>query len=253
MVSDSVITGISTLNWFDPTLSRAVSDFNDAKVFTLNYLWDVSTPKTQSGFLRSATGGWELGGIFSASSGEPFTPQLADGDVLGQNNTDRFANPNRVNAPGCSGNAVNPGNVTDYIKLQCFVIPPVATINGVNYIQLGNVGRNILTGLGLMDFDFSVVKNTKVPQISEAFNVQLRLDIFNLFNRANFNPPVTNQFILDPTLVTPGTVAQPGPNSACNASNLGNSGCTVSAGAFDGHDGTATTSRQMQLSLKLLW
>src|ERR1700722_19491514 len=253
VISNSVITGISTLNWFDPKLSRAVSDFNDAKVFTLNYLWDVPTPKIQSGFLRSATGGWELGGIFSASSGEPFTPLLVEGDVLGQNNTDKFAYPNRVNAPGCSGNAVNPGNVTDYIKLQCFVIPPVATINGVNYIQLGNVGRNSLTGPGLMDFDFSVVKNTRVPRISEAFNVQFRLDVFNIFNHPNFNPPVTNEFILDPTLVTPKTVAQPGPNGACNAANLGNSGCTVSAGAFDGHDGTATTSRQMQISLKLVW
>jgi hypothetical protein len=253
VVSDSVITGISTLNWFDPKLSRAVSDFNDAKVFTLNYLWDVPTPKAETGLIRSATGGWELGGIFSASSGEPFTPLLAEGDVLGQNNTDKFAYPNRVNTPGCSGNAVNPGNVSDYIKLQCFVIPPVATINGVNYIQLGNVGRNSLTGPGLMDFDFSVVKNTKVPRISEAFDVQFRLDIFNLFNRANFNPPVTNEFILDPTAVTPKTVAQPGPAGPCTTSNLGNSGCTASAGGFDGHDGTATTSRQMQLSLKFVW
>ncbi len=173
--------------------------------------------------------------------------------MLGQNSTDRFAYPNRVNAPGCSGNAVNPGNVKDYIKLQCFVIPPVATINGVNYIQLGNVGRNILTGPGLMDFDFSVVKNTRIPRISEAFNVQLRLDIFNLFNRANFNPPVTNEFILDPTAVTPGTVAQPGPNVPCTPLASATSGCTSSAGVFDGHDGTATTSRQMQLSLKLVW
>ena len=253
VVSDSVITGISTLNWFDPKLSRAVSDFNDAKIFTLNYLWDIPTVKSQNGLVRSAIGGWELGGIFSASSGEPFTPLLVEGDVLGQRNSDKFAYPNRANTPGCAGNAVNPGNVNDYIKLQCFVIPPVATINGVNYIQLGNVGRNVLTGPGLMDFDFSVVKNTRVPQISEAFNVQLRLDIFNLFNRANFNPPVTNEFILDPTLVTPGTVAQPGPAGPCTASNLGNSGCAASAGAFDGHDGTATTSRQMQLSLKLVW
>jgi len=46
-----------------------------------------------------------------------------------------------------------------------------------------NVGRNILTGPGLMDFEFSVVKNTRIPRISEAFNVQLRLDI-QPFNRA---------------------------------------------------------------------
>jgi len=64
VISDSVITAISTLNWFDPKLTRAVSDFNDAKVFTLNYLWDIPTPKSWSGLVRSAVGGWELGGIF---------------------------------------------------------------------------------------------------------------------------------------------------------------------------------------------
>jgi hypothetical protein len=98
-----------------------------------------------------------------------------------------------------------------------------------------------------------VVKNTKVPRISEAFNVQLRLDVFNITNRANFNPPVTNEFIFDPTLVGPGVVAQPGPTGACTANNLNNSGCNQNAGAFNGNDGTATTARQMQISLKVIW
>ncbi len=251
VISDSVITAISTLNWFDPKLTRAVSDFNTEKVFTLNYLWDMPTPKSWNGFTRSVAGGWELGGIFSASTGEPFTALLAEGDVLGQNNSDPFAYPDRVSS--CGNSLTNPGNVNNYIKLQCFVIPPVTNVNGTNFIKLGNEGRNVMTGPGLVDFDFSVVKNTKITKISEAFNVQLRLDVFNLFNRANFNPPVTNEFIMDPTLLPLNTVAVPGPTGACTSSNLGNSGCVANAGAFDGGDGTATTSRQMQVSLKIIW
>ncbi len=251
VISDSVVTAISTLNWFDPKLTRAVSDFNSARVFTLNYLWDVPIPKTWPGFSRTALGGWELGGIFSASSGEPFTPLFIEGDVLGQNNTDPFAYPNRL--ASCGNKLTNSGSISNYIKLDCFQIPGVANINGVNYIPLGNAGRNILEGPGLVDFDFSVVKNTKVSKISETFNVQLRLDVFNLFNRANFNPPVTNEFIMDPTKVTPGTVAQPGPPGPCTSDNLGNSGCAANAGALDGGDFTSTSSRQMQLSLKIIW
>ena len=251
VISDSVVTAISTQNWFDPKLTRGVSDFNDEKVFTLNYLWDVPTPKSWSGFAQTAGGGWELGGIFSASSGQPFTPLLSEGDVLGQNNTDPFAYPNRL--ASCGNNLTNPGNIDNYIKLQCFQIAPVANINGVNYIQLGNAGRNILTGPGLVDFDFSVTKNTRITRISETFNVQLRLDVFNLFNRANFTPPVTNMFIMDPVNVTPGTVANAGPVGACTVKNANNSGCNAGAGALDGGDGTATTSRQMQLSLKIIW
>jgi hypothetical protein len=250
VISDSVITAISTQLWFDPKLTRAVSDFNTAKVFTLNYLWDIPTPKSWSGFTRAAAGGWELGGIFSASTGEPFTPLLSEGDVLGQNNSDPFAYPDRL--PSCGNSLTNSGNVANYIKLNCFVIPSVANVNGTNYIRIGNAGRNILTGPGLVDFDFSVVKNTRITKISEAFNVQLRLDVFNLFNRANFNPPVTNMFIMDPTTVGTGIVANPGPSGACTG-NDNNSGCNPNAGALDGGDGTATTSRQMQISLKIIW
>jgi hypothetical protein len=251
VISDSVITAISTQQWFDPKLTRAVSDFNTAKVFTLNYLWDIPTPKSWNGFAQAAAGGWELGGIFSASTGEPFTPLLSEGDVLGQNNSDPFAYPDRL--PSCGNNLTNPGNVANYIKLNCFVIPAVANVNGTNYIRVGNVGRNILTGPGLVDFDFSVVKNTKITKISEAFNVQLRLDVFNIFNRANFNPPVTNMFIFDPTTVGKGVVAGPGPAGGCVNGNENNSGCNPNAGALDGGDGTATTSRQMQVSLKIIW
>jgi hypothetical protein len=114
------------------------------------------------------------------------------------------------------------------------------------------VGRNILTGPGLINFDFSVTKNTKITRISEAFNIQLRLDVFNLFNRANFNPPVTNMFIMDPTTVGNGIVANPGPSGACTG-NDNNSGCVPNAGVFDGGDNTATRSREMQVSIKFIW
>jgi hypothetical protein len=250
VISDSVVTAISTLNWFNPKFTRAVSDFNNPKVLSINYLWSVPTPKSWSGFAGTVAGGWQLGGIFSASAGQPFTPILA-GDVLGLNNTDAFAYPDRLNTADCK-TLTNPGSV-QYVKLQCFQIPGVTNVGGVNYIRLGNAGRNIMTGPGLESLDFSVVKNTKVPRISEAFNVQFRLEVFNITNRANFNPPVANFALFDVTSVTPGTVAAPGPTGACPASGDPLSGCIGGAGRLSGADHTATDSRQMQLSLKVTW
>ena len=133
----------------------------------------------------------------------------------------------------------------------------------MNYIRLGNEGRNILTGPGLESFDFSVVKNTKIPRISEAFNVQFRLEVFNITNRANFSPPVANNALMNPTPtfdkfgvqtdgLIPGTVAQPGPTGAC-LGGPSNTGCIASAGQLSGADKTATDSRQMQVSLKVIW
>ncbi len=159
--------------------------------------------------------------------------------MLGQNNTDPFAYPNRL--ASCGNNLTNPGNVNNYIKLQCFQIAPVTNINGTNYIQLGNAGRNILTGPGLVDFDFSVVKNTKITRISESFNVQFRVDVFNLFNRANFNPPVNTMFIIDPTNPDSG-------DGCCSRVRRAHARLTIwatadaiaAAGALDAGDCTAT-------------
>ncbi|MBZ5659856.1 MAG: TonB-dependent receptor [Acidobacteriia bacterium] len=253
VISDSVITAISTLNWFDPKLTRGVSDFNNSKVLSINYLWNVPTPKTWTGFADKALGGWQLGGIFSASSGQPFSAVMTgqNGDALGLNNTDPFSYPNRL--ASCGNNLTNPGNVNNYVKLQCFQIPAPVVVGGVHFIPLGNAGRNIMTGPGLESLDFSVVKNTKVPKISETFNVQFRLEVFNITNRVNFSPPVTNEFLFDASTLAPGQVAAPGPTGACTGANSGPSGCNGSAGALSGGDGTATDARQMQLSLKVIW
>ena len=140
-----------------------------------------------------------------------------------------------------------------YIKLQCFKVPAVVTVGGVNYIPRGNSGRNILFGPGLMDFDFSLVKNTKISRISDTFNVQLKWEVFNLFNRANFNPPVTNQTILDASALPVGQVGVAGPTGPCTSAATLTSGCTGGAGHLDGGDGTSTESRQMQLSVKFIW
>ena len=111
VVSDSVITGISTLDWFDPRLTRAVSDFNTSKVFSANYLWNIPSPNSWTGFAGSALGGWQLSGIFSASTGEPMTPIITGGnggDPRGLNNSDPFAYPDRV--ASCGNNLVDTSN-----------------------------------------------------------------------------------------------------------------------------------------------
>ena len=105
---------------------------------------------------------------------------------------------------------------------------------------MGNAGRNSITGPGLESFDISVVKNTRVPRISETFNVQFRAEAFNVFNRPNFNPPSTSgdNILFDPAALNP---AKPG------AEIFG------AAGALAGADFTATTSRQLQVALKMIW
>lgn len=52
--------------------------------------------------------------------------------------------------------------------------------------QFGTAGRNIVQGPGYQNWDFSAFKN--IP-IAEAKQLQLRAEVFNIFNHANFRLP----------------------------------------------------------------
>jgi hypothetical protein len=63
----------------------------------------------------------------------------------------------------------------------------------------GTLRRNQFYGPGYSDVDFSVFKNTP---IKERATVQIRAEMFNLFNRANYAPPASkaSAFVLNDTI-----------------------------------------------------
>jgi hypothetical protein len=208
--------------FFNPKVSRALSDFNVARTLVINGLWELPSPKSTAGPARFLTEGWQLGIIFTASTGIPFTPTFGTGgDPNGTLSSDDWAYPNRLGGAGCQS-LTNPGNPNNYIKTQCFAVPvaPNQAFFDANcdpappslgaalapgdlrcFNLKGNSGRNVAISPGLLDVDFSVFKNNYIRKISETFNVQFRAEMFNVFNRPNFAPPVTpdNTDIFDPT------------------------------------------------------
>jgi hypothetical protein len=150
--------------------------------------------------------------------------------------------PNRV--PGCS--LTNSGNIANYVNTSCFTLPtapismaaecmtgsfPLAPAppSGQVYCAnlYGNAGRNSVVGPGLVDLDFSVFKNNYIKKLSETFNIQFRAEFFNVINHANFETPVNNTQIFDDT-----------------------GALTSGAGAIDT---LATSARQIQFGLKVIW
>jgi hypothetical protein len=219
LVGDEYSNSISSPLWFDTKLNRGLADFNIAHNLEVNFTWGFGTPKWTSGFTAWALGGWQVGGVFEASTGVPFTPGFA-GDTLGLKSTDPNIDvPNLSGGSGC-GSLVNFGNPIHYIKTQCFTVPNPITLRG-------NLGRNTLIGSGLLNFDFSVFKNNYVKRISDTFNVQFRAEFFNILNRANFSPPLDNRNIFD-----------------SSGNPIANAGLITS---------TQTPSRQIQLAVKVIW
>jgi hypothetical protein len=159
--------------------------------------------------------GWQLSGIASGQTGTALT--VNDGfDQVGLQNTTGLPRPNIIS--GC-----NPilGLKAEWFNPACFAIEPVGTF--------GNLGRTTFNGPSLVNFDFAVMKNTALPKISEGFKVQFRAEVFNIFNHTNLGVPGLGAF-------TQGSNGGANPNA--------------SFGVFTG---TTTTSRQIQLGLKLVF
>jgi hypothetical protein len=242
-LGDAYTNSISSLIYFNKAGRLGVCDFDIRHNLSVNSIYDLPSPKGHS-VLNLIAGGWQIGGIVNASSGVPFTLGLP-GDPLGQGSTDPFDFPNRV--AGC--NPYNPNfkkTGESYINSNCFTFPsvsvnsPIAQLcnsagqgdtNGQRLCLniFGNNGRNTLVAPKLVNVDLALLKNIKVPQISESFGLQLRFEFFNILNHANFQAPADNlQF----------------------DGITGFNGVTGSAGTITS---TNTPPRQIQFGAKIIW
>jgi hypothetical protein len=205
---------------FFPDLQRGPSDFDIAHRVVISYSWSIPAPGSLSGASRALLAGWDLGGIFTAQTGPPFTvtlqtDQARTGDSRVRS-TSGGQRPNYNPAPGCSVNAINPGDPRNYIKTECFSFPALG--------QLGNLGRNTLRGPGLNEFDASLTKSW--PLRHDRTRLQFRFEAFNLFNTANLQAPKVKIFD-------------------------GSGNVIPNAGQLTAP--TQTSERQLQLALKLGW
>jgi hypothetical protein len=215
-IGDPFLNSLTSLIYFNDAGRRGPCDFDIRHNLVLNYVWQLPA-MSDSGRAAWFLGGWDLGGVYTASTGTPFTVVMA-GDPLGQKSSDPISFPDRLTGTGCD-TAVNKGSI-NYVNLNCFAAP--APLN-----RFGNAGRNRLNGPGLANFDFSLFKNFHIGAPSGSSLVQFRFEFFNVFNRANFQAPIANSALFDQT------------------GKLLNGAGTI--------DSLATPSRQIQLGLKVIF
>jgi hypothetical protein len=231
---DTFANSVSSLPYFAPDRRRAVSDFSVGQVVAINYLWLL--PDAPFGAAGWVLNGWQYGGIFTASTGLPISPQIS-GDPMGLLSSDTFGFPNFNYGSGC--NPINKQNKIHYINIACYSYPT----QSANYNPfLGNAGRNSIFGPGLQNFDMSFVKNNPVKRFSDTLNIQFRAELFNIFNRSNYNNPLKAGTQLFSAAPSP-SVSNPTPV-------LVGAPLTSSAGAISS---TATSSRQTQFGLKIIF
>jgi hypothetical protein len=228
--------GLSTSNSRTPTdvhnfrLDRSRSDFDDRHVIVASMVYELPFGHGKKwggswpGYLNHILGGWGTTGIFNWQSGEPYT--LYAGNFTNNNtHTSSVLIEGPLDQghlqflPGVQGPAMyntgklitNPAdphyNCRNVIGTQTFFcIPPPG--------QIGS-GRNLVMGPGFWDFDAGLSKNIK---LTERFNLQLRIEAFNLFNHPNYENP-RNATVGSPAIAT----------SSRSNDNFGLTCCTTAA------------------------
>ncbi len=152
-------------------------------VFTANYIYELPFFDKRSDFVGQVLGGWQFSGIVTLQSGLPFTA-TTNFDASGLGNIPALVAGNRPNVT-CDANANAPHTFESWIANApgsvCFQINPTTGTGIANIV--GNAGRGTIEGPPTKRVDFSTFKNFR---FGETWKLQLRGEVFNVFNKTNF-------------------------------------------------------------------
>ena len=159
--------------------NRAPAEFNIPHIFQLAYVYQLPFGSNKkwltSGAGRWILGDWQINGIFSSFQGRQYTLSSPD---------------TSLNMPG---NAQTPDQIKPTVKkIGCVGPDPGCTFFDtsafapVTEVQFGTVGRNTMSGPGVVNMDLSLFRNFK---LTEKFGLQFRAEAFNLSNTPHFNAP----------------------------------------------------------------
>lgn len=205
----------TTTDPFHPLTDKGPSEYNIVQDWRFNLLYHLPSVNNNQGLVGKALSGWWMGNIVSIQSGFNFSPlvPLTANDSTNQNDRPDVVTPQNVAAirngtymrngvlGGANPNAVpfDPsyrGNRFGWFNPNMFIPGPPGF--------LGDAGRGILTGPGLINWDFSLVKDTKAGFLGESGNVEFRAEFFNLMNHPNFGLPDNSTYVSGPLQVGPG-------------------------------------------------
>jgi Carboxypeptidase regulatory-like domain len=200
----------------DPRFDRGLADFDAPQRLVLSPIWQIPVGKSGNMFERQALGGWSVSTIVTFQSGNPFTIYSSNGSSFSNEGLDRpdvigpiqMLDPRKIYTFAPSANGVNgsclQGPTTGHflfnpMNLVCAAGPPVGqpvpansslVAGGVPLFTFGDMGRNVLRGPGINNFDISLMKNFP---FTESKYLQFQTNFFNAWNHAQFFSPTSSE------------------------------------------------------------
>jgi hypothetical protein len=211
--------------------NRGNSEFDLRHRLVLSHVWDIPFAKHTTGFVNKALDGWSFSGVWQIQSG--FKANIFSGarrgisDILLVGGSfDRAALVGPLNsfhpvAFGSPAATLIPARCARGVNTSSNAAVICTNSSGFPFIQplLGNpgtLGRNNFPLANFQDFDWALLKSTKV---TERVTFQFRWEVFNIFNHTNLSGFVN----------------------------------TLSSSSFGTYQSTASDSRRMQAGLKLIF
>jgi len=233
-VRDCVISGgLLGIYPLDPqSVDTGPSCFNIKNNWEISATYHLPDVMKGNAFLSKLASGWSMSSIVSIESGEPFSLitgiNRSNSGVLQAGQGDRVSinTPALIAAYPCNAsnpcaytpipydpNTVVTGNVNQWYNPAMFSLPPVTLSPNAEQVscfsmapdpnnpctpntigQLGTSGRNIIPGPPSRNWDFSLVKDTKLGFLGEEGVLQFRAEFFNIMNHPFFGPPSAGIF-----------------------------------------------------------
>ena len=161
---------------YRPWLERDSSTGDMPNVLTASGIYQLPAGRghrfASSGVGAVLLGGWEVNGAFVMQSGMPVTVTQATNNIAYAGFV--LQRPNIVHNPSLPNSQRTPAKFFDITAFQ----------NAGNAV--GTASRNPVRGPAYRDVDVGLVKNTSLP---ESFNVEFRMEMFNMTNTPAFAQP----------------------------------------------------------------
>jgi hypothetical protein len=169
-----------------PGYNKGPADWDTPHSLVLNMTWDIPFARGLTGAPKALLDGWQVSAIGTFRSGQPLT-------VFVQNNWSRSQWSPSISptsgldrpdlAPGRAPESAVLGRPDQWFDPSAFVLQPQGT--------LGNSPRGAFRGPDLRTLDVAAVRRIGFGASARA---ELRLEVFNLLNRANFGNPTLIAF-----------------------------------------------------------
>lgn len=187
---------IGFLDPFNPGLDRGDADFDIRHRLVTNFVWEIPFGRQSSRWLfKSVLGGWNLSGILSFQTGQPFS-------IYDTGNLEAFGGVTMFR-PKFSGTLSKASLIPDRTFPNSFLFLPLNAVRDDNFNCVstgpffcsamdgesldGTISRNIFRRPGTQFHNLAVSKNFALPRIfgREGAKLQVRAEFYNIFNHAN--------------------------------------------------------------------